>query len=95
MMDSEEQEDIIICVPGQRLCIANQVRLAGLGTYEEQGYIYSKLAGVVQLTDEKVSFVSYVLLLLTILYIYIYIYKWNKCFFFNPCCRLTQLLCVV
>ncbi|XP_020288717.1 exosome complex component CSL4 [Pseudomyrmex gracilis] len=43
-----EQNELIVCVPGQRLCAADKI--AGPGTYEQQGYIYSKLAGVVKLT---------------------------------------------
>ncbi|XP_012223041.1 transcription initiation protein SPT3 homolog [Linepithema humile] len=47
-------EELIICVPGQRLCVSDKVNIAGPGTYEQQGYIYSKLAGIVKLiTDDK------------------------------------------
>ncbi|XP_012058956.1 PREDICTED: transcription initiation protein SPT3 homolog [Atta cephalotes] len=49
-----EQEELVICVPGQRLCVADKSNVAGAGTYEQQGYIYSKLAGIVKLvTDDK------------------------------------------
>ncbi|XP_012527590.1 exosome complex component CSL4 [Monomorium pharaonis] len=49
-----EREELIICVPGQRLCVSDKSNVAGRGTYEQQGYIYSKLAGIVKLvTDEK------------------------------------------
>lgn len=49
-----EQEEPVICVPGQRLCVSDKVNIAGSGTYEQQGYIYSKLAGIVKLvTNEK------------------------------------------
>lgn len=55
----EDHEELIICVPGQRLCVSDKVNIAGPGTYEQQGYIYSKLAGVVKLTtDEKTCTVS-------------------------------------
>ncbi|XP_029036732.1 exosome component 1 Csl4 [Osmia lignaria lignaria] len=46
-------EDIIVCVPGQRLCVSDKVNIAGSGTYEQQGYIYSKLAGIVKLIQEE------------------------------------------
>lgn len=42
----------IICVPGQRLCLANENTVAGTGTYERHGYIYSMLAGVVLVTEK-------------------------------------------
>lgn len=46
----------IICVPGQRLCLSNENTVAGAGTYERHGYIYSMLAGVVLVTEkDKVS----------------------------------------
>lgn len=40
-----------ICVPGQRLCLADDKHLPGQGTYERQGYIYSCLAGTVDVVD--------------------------------------------
>ncbi|XP_012287824.1 exosome complex component CSL4 [Orussus abietinus] len=43
----------IICVPGQRLCVADKANLAGPGTYEQHGYIYSKLAGVIKLVKNE------------------------------------------
>lgn len=50
----EKHEELVICVPGQRLCLADKINVAGPGTYEHQGYIYSKLAGIVKLIkDEK------------------------------------------
>ncbi|XP_011858736.1 PREDICTED: transcription initiation protein SPT3 homolog [Vollenhovia emeryi] len=51
---TEQDVELIVCVPGQRLCIADKDNVAGPGTYEQQGYIYSKLAGVVKLvTNDK------------------------------------------
>ncbi|XP_066603275.1 exosome complex component CSL4 [Prorops nasuta] len=41
-------DKLTICVPGQRLCVSDKVKLPGPGTYEAQGYIYSKLAGIVK-----------------------------------------------
>lgn len=49
----EKSKDLIICVPGQRLCISDKVNIPGPGTYEQQGYIYSKLAGTVKLIKEE------------------------------------------
>lgn len=43
----------IICVPGQRLSVADKENLPGSGTYEQLGYIYSKLAGFVKVIKEK------------------------------------------
>ncbi|XP_012255980.2 exosome complex component CSL4 [Athalia rosae] len=45
----EEKKEPIICVPGQRLCLSDKFNVPGPGTYEQHGYIYSKLAGVVNL----------------------------------------------
>ncbi|KAJ8680443.1 hypothetical protein QAD02_016230 [Eretmocerus hayati] len=42
-------ENPIICIPGQRLCTADKTNIAGQGTYEELGYIYSKFAGIVKI----------------------------------------------
>lgn len=38
---------------GQRLCVSDKVNIPGPGTYEQQGYIYSKLAGVVNLVQKE------------------------------------------
>ncbi|XP_058796031.1 exosome complex component CSL4 [Phymastichus coffea] len=43
-----DDKDIIICIPGQRICPTNQENIAGQGTYEQLGYIYSKFAGIVK-----------------------------------------------
>lgn len=43
----------LICLPGQRLCLCDDKTISGDGTYERQGYIYSKLAGIVNITIEK------------------------------------------
>lgn len=39
--------DLMICLPGQRLSLCDKTHVAGQGTYERQGYIYSMLAGIV------------------------------------------------
>lgn len=38
---------------GQRLCVSDKFNIAGPGTYEQQGYIYSKLVGVVKLIQKE------------------------------------------
>lgn len=42
----------LICVPGQRLCLSDANTVSGEGTYERQGYIYSLLAGVVNISQK-------------------------------------------
>lgn len=40
-----------ICLPGQRLCLCSNNYASGHGTYERQGYIYSQLAGYVDIVE--------------------------------------------
>lgn len=55
-MEEKKQHSELICVPGQRLCLADENTVAGQGTYERQGYVYSLLVGVVEITEkEKVN----------------------------------------
>ncbi|PSN43592.1 Exosome complex component CSL4 [Blattella germanica] len=35
----------LVCIPGQRLSLADKEHISGCGTYERNGYIYSTLAG--------------------------------------------------
>lgn len=42
----------LICVPGQRLCLSDENTVSGEGTYERQGYIYSLLAGVANISQK-------------------------------------------
>lgn len=44
--------DPLICLPGQRLCLSDKTYTSGQGTYERQGYIYSQLAGYVDIVDK-------------------------------------------
>lgn len=44
--------DLLVCVPGQRLCLADESTVAGAGTYDRQGYIYSMLAGTVHIRQK-------------------------------------------
>lgn len=49
--------EIIACFPGQKICASNENIIAGTGTYERFGYVYSSLAGTVERKkDENVSF---------------------------------------
>lgn len=41
-----------ICLPGQRLCLCSDNYASGQGTYERQGYIYSQLAGYVDIVEK-------------------------------------------
>ncbi|KAG8233338.1 hypothetical protein J437_LFUL010888 [Ladona fulva] len=45
------------CVPGQRLCLADDTHISGCGTYERQGYIYSTLAGEARVVEKDKSYV--------------------------------------
>lgn len=44
---------MIIIILGQRLCASDKVIIPGAGTYEERGYIYSKVAGIVKFIKEE------------------------------------------
>ncbi|KAF5308495.1 hypothetical protein FQR65_LT06160 [Abscondita terminalis] len=43
----------LISVPGQRLCLSDNTHESGHGTYERQGYIYSSLAGMVDIIEKN------------------------------------------
>ncbi|XP_067007503.1 exosome complex component CSL4 [Anabrus simplex] len=45
---------------GQRLCLADKQTISGTGTYERGGYIYSTLAGIVNIKKAEESSVIYV-----------------------------------
>lgn len=48
--------DPVVCFPGDRLCASSENTIAGAGTYERSGYIYSSLAGILETqTEEKVG----------------------------------------
>ncbi|XP_037937038.1 exosome complex component CSL4 [Teleopsis dalmanni] len=49
---NKNTQGALICLPGQRLCLSSETTVAGPGTFERQGYIYSTLAGIVK-TKEK------------------------------------------
>jgi exosome complex RNA-binding protein Rrp4 len=44
---------------GQRLCLADKEHISGCGTYERNGYIYSTLAGVVDVVKEERVFIIF------------------------------------
>lgn len=44
---------------GQRLCLADKEHISGCGTYERNGYIYSTLAGVVEVVKEERVFKTF------------------------------------
>lgn len=48
----EENNELIVCFPGDRLCSSNENTIAGTGTYERFGYIYASLAGTVETKSE-------------------------------------------
>ncbi|XP_044751039.1 exosome complex component CSL4 [Coccinella septempunctata] len=45
--------ELKICLPGQRLCVKDETHHSGNGTYERQGYIYSNVAGVVDVVQKN------------------------------------------
>ncbi|XP_014087626.2 exosome complex component CSL4 [Bactrocera oleae] len=45
---NSDNAEVILCLPGQRLCLSEETTVAGQGTYERGGYIYATLAGSVQ-----------------------------------------------
>lgn len=51
----------LVLFTGQRLCLAEDKYIGGVGTYTRQGYIMSCLAGVVKITaqPDKVSWCHY------------------------------------
>lgn len=51
MGETGEKNDLI-CIPGQRLCLSDENTVSGEGTYERQGYVYSLLAGVVNISQK-------------------------------------------
>ncbi|KAJ0170761.1 hypothetical protein K1T71_013533 [Dendrolimus kikuchii] len=49
-----------ICIPGMRLSPYNKDHVAGPGTYELRGYIYSSLAGILKMEVDEISKVTIV-----------------------------------
>lgn len=55
---SEQEEETIVCLPGERLCRTEDNIVPGVGTYERNGYIYASKSGIVNIEEpgENVSF---------------------------------------
>lgn len=54
---SEQQDETVVCLPGERLCRTVDSIVLGIGTYEQNGYIYASKSGIVNIEDsgDKVS----------------------------------------
>lgn len=46
------ESGVKLCIPGMRLSAANHEFIAGSGTHEFNGYIYSTLAGVLKMIED-------------------------------------------
>ena len=55
----------IVCFPGQRICAINENIIAGSGTYERLGYVFSSLAGIVETTTQDKVSIFYQLIYIT------------------------------
>ena len=57
IVNKKMSTEVIVCFPGQKICASNENIIAGTGTYERFGYVYSSLAGTVERKkDENVRF---------------------------------------
>ncbi|ALC39297.1 Csl4 [Drosophila busckii] len=56
----QSKDDILICLPGERLCRVEDNVVLGEGTYEQGGYIYASKSGIVSIveSEEKYQMVS-------------------------------------
>lgn len=54
---SSSVEETIVCLPGERLCRIEDNIVLGVGTYEQNGYIYASKSGIVNIEEsgENVS----------------------------------------
>jgi len=54
---SGQEEETIVCLPGERLCRTEDNIVLGIGTYEQNGYIYASKSGIVSIEEsgENVS----------------------------------------
>eukprot|EP00099_Drosophila_melanogaster_P018417 NP_609492.1 Csl4 [Drosophila melanogaster] len=48
---SEQQDETVVCLPGERLCRTEDSIVLGIGTYEQNGYIYASKSGIVNIED--------------------------------------------
>jgi len=46
-----KDDDILICLPGERLCRVEDNVIVGEGTYEQGGYIYASKSGIVNIDE--------------------------------------------
>ncbi|KAM8717623.1 hypothetical protein ACLKA7_004337 [Drosophila subpalustris] len=44
-------DDVLICLPGERLCRVEDNVIVGEGTYEQGGYIYASKSGIVNINE--------------------------------------------
>ncbi|KAK9496561.1 hypothetical protein O3M35_012508 [Rhynocoris fuscipes] len=51
----------VYCLPGNRICLAENKYISGPGTYERKGYIHASIAGIVNLNKKESSIVVEVL----------------------------------
>lgn len=59
----QNADDMLICLPGDRLCRQEDNIIVGQGTYEQGGYIYASKSGIINIDEssEKVNILIYVL----------------------------------
>ncbi|XP_017859917.1 PREDICTED: exosome complex component CSL4 isoform X2 [Drosophila arizonae] len=57
---SQNEDDMLICLPGDRLCRVEDNIVVGQGTYEQGGYIYASKSGIINIdeSNEKCQIVS-------------------------------------
>ncbi|XP_068151258.1 exosome complex component CSL4 [Drosophila tropicalis] len=60
LASQETDSDELFCLPGERLCRVEDNIILGLGTYEQNGYIYACKSGIVNIdaSDENTQIVS-------------------------------------
>ncbi|XP_017076314.2 exosome complex component CSL4 [Drosophila eugracilis] len=48
---SDHKDETVVCLPGERLCRTEDNIVLGIGTYEQNGYIYASKSGIVNIED--------------------------------------------
>ncbi|KAH8242007.1 hypothetical protein KR038_001058 [Drosophila bunnanda] len=48
---SGQEDETIVCLPGERLCATDDNIVLGVGTYEQNGYIYASKSGIVKIDE--------------------------------------------
>jgi hypothetical protein len=64
-------------IVGQRLCLADKEHISGCGTYERNGYIYSTLAGVVNVVKEERVFLTWLVFISFNHFYYFIVFHYN------------------